>query len=134
VKLPHLLEWNQRRRYVAERYRSELADMPICLPSVTEGGDHVWHLFVLRSAERDRLQRHLAECGVQTLLHYPVPPHLQAAYGALGLREGDFPIAEAIHRECLSLPMGPHLPEEHVTVVVDSMRSFPFEDQQPIAR
>ena len=124
VKLPHLLEWNERRRRVAERYRSELADVPICLPSVAEGGDHVWHLFVIRSAERDRLQQHLTECGVQTLLHYPMPPHLQDAYRDLGLSEGDLPIAEAdpsrvpepSHRAAHQRPQ--------VDAVIQAVRSF----------
>jgi dTDP-4-amino-4,6-dideoxygalactose transaminase len=124
VKLPHLPEWNARRRRVAQRYLSELADLPLSLPTVVAGADHVWHLFVIRSAERDRLQQHLAAQGVQTLLHYPIPPHLQEAYGYLGLREGDLPIAEAIHRECLSLPIGPHMSDEQVGIVIDAVRSF----------
>ena len=88
------------------------------------GGDHVWHLFVLRSNERHRLQQHLADRGVQTLLHYPIPPHLQDAYGYLGLGVGSLPIAEAIHRECLSLPIGPHMSDDQTDLVIDSIRSF----------
>ncbi len=124
VKLPLLLEWNDRRRRVAQQYLSRLADLPIVLPKVDAGGDHVWHLFVIRSRERDRLQQHLMERGVQTLLHYPIPPHLQDAYMELGLREGALPIAEAVHRECLSLPIGPHITEDQVDVVIDAVRSF----------
>jgi dTDP-4-amino-4,6-dideoxygalactose transaminase len=124
VKLPHLQEWNRRRRRVAERYRSELADVPICLPTVAEDGDHVWHLFVIRSSERDRLQQYLTDCGVQTLLHYPIPPHLQEAYRDLGMREGSLPVAEAIHRECLSLPIGPHMSDSQVDAVIKAVRSF----------
>jgi dTDP-4-amino-4,6-dideoxygalactose transaminase len=126
VKLPHLIEWNDRRRHVAKSYFAELADLPVVLPAVDAGEDHVWHLFVIRCVERDALQEHLAALGVQTLLHYPVPPHLQEAYRFLELGEGTFPVAEAIHRECLSLPMGPHLGDEHVAAVVDAMRSFEF--------
>ena len=124
VKLPLLLEWNDRRRRVAQRYLSRLADLPIVLPKVDAGGDHVWHLFVIQSRERDRLQQQLMERGVQTLLHYPIPPHLQEAYLGLGLREGAFPITEAVHRECLSLPIGPHITENQADIVIDAIRSF----------
>ena len=124
VKLPLLLEWNDRRRRVAQRYLSRLADLPIVLPKVAAAGGHAWHLFVIRSGERDRLQQHLMERGVQTLLHYPIPPHLQDAYSRLGLGEGALPIAEAIHRECLSLPIGPHITDDQVDIVLDAIRSF----------
>lgn len=127
VKLPLLLEWNDRRRRVAMRYVTEMADLPVGLPAVAAGGDHVWHLFVIRSSEREALREHLTSRGVQTLLHYPVPPHLQDAYGHLGLKEGAFPVTEAIHRECISLPMGPHVSEDQVDMVIDAMRSFAFE-------
>ena len=126
VKLPLLLEWNARRRRVAQSYHSGLAEVPVRLPTSRVGGDHVWHLFVIRSEERDQLQQHLASFGVQTLVHYPVPPHLQDAYRYLGLRDGAFPIAEMIHRECLSLPMSPHLSDDQVDMVVDAIRSFEF--------
>ncbi len=126
VKLPLLLEWNDRRRRVAMRYVTEMADLPVGLPAVVAGGDHVWHLFVIRSSEREALREHLTSRGVQTLLHYPVPPHLQDAYGHLGLKVGAFPITEAIHRECISLPMGPHVSEVQVDMVIDAMRSFAF--------
>jgi len=126
VKLACLPEWNARRRSTARRYLAALADLPLVLPEEGEGEEHVWHLFVVRSAARDRLQAHLTAHEVQTLLHYPVPPHLQDAYRSLGLHEGAFPIAETIHRECLSLPIGPHLDAEQVGAVVDAVRSFEF--------
>lgn len=131
VKLPHLPDWNDRRRHVAQSYLAELADLPVVLPRVDAGGDHIWHLFVIRSDERNGLQGHLTTQGVQTMLHYPVPPHLQEAYRYLGLREGAFPIAERIHRECLSLPMGPHLTEDQVGVVVEAIRAFEFSKAEP---
>lgn len=134
VKLPRLLEWNNRRRRVAQRYLSGLADQPVSLPAVAAGGDHVWHLFVIRSSERDTLREHLTSRGVHTLLHYPVPPHLQDAYGHLGLKVGAFPITEAIHRECISLPMGPHVSEDQVDMVIDAVRSFAFETARTSAR
>ncbi len=127
VKLPYLREWNERRQLVAERYRTGLGHLPLTLPGPGSRGDHVWHLYVIRSTQRDRLQAHLTATGVQTLLHYPRPPHLQDAYRPLGLTEGAFPIAEAIHRECLSLPMGPHLSDEQVDHVVGAVQSFGFD-------
>ena len=69
----------------------------------------MWHLFVVRTGQRDALQQHLAQAGVGTLVHYPIPPHLQPAYADAGFQSGDFPIAEQLHREVLSLPMYPQL-------------------------
>lgn len=124
VKLAHLVDWNHRRRVIAERYHVGLTDLPIVLPGIPRGDEHVWHLFVVRSTERDRLQEHLTACGVQTLIHYPVPPHLQNAYRHLGLKPGDLPLSESIHRECLSLPIGPHLADSQADTVIDAIRSF----------
>jgi dTDP-4-amino-4,6-dideoxygalactose transaminase len=124
VKLPLLDGWNQRRRRVAERYLDGLRDTALRLPSAAPGVDPVWHLFVVRSDARDRLQEHLTKNGVQTLIHYPIPPHRQAAYADLGYPVGAFPIAERIHRECLSLPIGPHLTDGQVGDVIDAVRSF----------
>ena len=109
VKLAHLDEWNARRSAVAECYRQELMGAQIVLPSVPDWADPVWHLFVVRQGKRDDLLRQLSERGVGTLIHYPIPPHLQNAYRESGWGEGAFPIAERMAREVLSLPMGPHL-------------------------
>ena len=124
VKLPLLDEWNQRRRRVAARYLDGLRGTALRLASTAPGADPVWHLFVVRSDARDRLQEHLTKNGVQTLIHYPIPPHRQAAYTDLGYTVGAFPIAERIHRECLSLPIGPHLTEAQAGDVIDAVRSF----------
>lgn len=124
VKLPRLEEWNERRRHVAARYLDGLRGTALKLPSAAPGFDPVWHLFVVRSGARDRLQEHLAKHDVQTLIHYPIPPHRQAAYADLGYPVGAFPIAERIHRECLSLPIGPHLTDGQVGDVIDAVRSF----------
>ena len=83
-----------------------------------------WHLFVIRFTHRDALQEHLKAAGINTLIHYPVPPHLQEAYRELDMKAGSFPITEAIHREVLSLPMGPHLSEQDAERVVEAVRSF----------
>lgn len=125
VKLRHLNEWNERRRRVAELYFTALKDMAgLVLPEVPDWGDPVWHLFVVRHVERDRLQQHLAASGVGTLIHYPCPPHLQAAYSELGYTSNAFPLAEQMAAELLSLPVGPHMTETQVQHVTASLASF----------
>lgn len=124
VRLKHLDEWNSRRARIATMYLNVLKGASILLPAIADGANPVWHLFVVRSKRRDALQRHLKAFGVNSLVHYPVPPHLQEAYRELNCPAGTFPIAEAIHREALSLPMGPHLSEMDVTNVVDAVRVF----------
>lgn len=121
VKLRHLDEWNERRRAIAGCYRKHLAGANLALPCVAEASGHVWHLFVVRHSDRDRLHQHLASAGVGTLIHYPVPPHLQPAYREAGLCEGSLPISERLHREVLSLPIGPHLSSEQVLRVVEGV-------------
>jgi len=128
VRLNHLDEWNGRRARVAARYLSELRETDIRLPAVCEGADPVWHLFVVRSKNRDRLQAYLKSRGVNTLVHYPVPPHLQKAYPELEISGGIFPVTEAIHREVLSLPMGPHLSDSDVQRTIDEVKSFKSEN------
>ena len=93
------------------------------LPAICYWADPVWHLFVVRSERRDKLQAHLKNRGVNALVHYPVPPHLQEAYPQLELSE-TFPITEAIHRQVLSLPMGPHLKEPDVQRTIEEVKSF----------
>jgi dTDP-4-amino-4,6-dideoxygalactose transaminase len=124
VKLRHLDEWNARRRKVGEFYLDALEDSSLALPEVPGWAEPVWHQFVVRTGRREALRRHLARAGIETHVHYPVPPHLQEAYAGLGLAEGRFPITEAIHREVVSLPMGPHLGEVGAARVVDAVRSF----------
>ena len=125
VKLQHLDSWNTRRRRVAKRYAEELAGIPgLRLPGVAPDREHVWHLYVVDHASRDELQNHLATRGIQTLVHYPIPPHLSGAFASLGLTEGRFPITEQAARTHLSLPIGPHLSEEDATRVIDACRSF----------
>jgi len=123
VKLGRLDEWNARRRAVAEVYDAALTDSGAVLPHVPEWAEPVWHLYVVRVPRRDELQRALAEQGIGTLVHYPTPPHLQGAYRSLGMGPGTFPISEEIHREVLSLPMGPHLAVEDARHVADAVRA-----------
>ncbi len=123
VRLRHLDEWNGRRARIAAMYLEELRETDLMLPGVCAGADPVWHLFVVRSKSRDELQSYLKSKGVNTLVHYPVPPHLQLAYKDAGLATG-YPITEAIHGEALSLPIGPHLSEDDVARVVDGLRGW----------
>ncbi len=124
VRLKHLDEWNSRRVRIAETYLNELEGARLLLPLVAEGAAPVWHLFVVRSKMRDELQRQLNGLGVNTLVHYPVPPHLQEAYKDLGTPPGSFPLTEAIHSEVLSLPIGPHLSESDQARVVQAVKTF----------
>jgi dTDP-4-amino-4,6-dideoxygalactose transaminase len=127
TRLRHLDEWNGRRARIAAKYLSELRETHIKLPTVCDGADPVWHLFVIRSKQRDRLQAYLKSRGVNALVHYPVPPHLQKAYPELEICRGTFPVTEAIHREVLSLPMGPHLSDCDVQRTIDEIKSFDSE-------
>lgn len=125
VKLRHLDEWNGRRRNVAQRYFEGLAKIcDLILPHVPEWAEPVWHQFVVRHPRRDVLQQHLANEGIGTLIHYPVPPHLSDAYRDLGLRHEEFPTSEALAGDVLSLPMGPHLQVEDQARVVSSICAF----------
>lgn len=119
VKLRHLDAWNARRSALAQSYLRGLTDSGLSLPQVPGWAEPVWHLFVVRHPMRDLLQQKLAEAGIGSLIHYPVPPHLQKAYGQLGYSPGDFPIAERLASEVLSLPMGPHLAFDVVERVGD---------------
>lgn len=123
VKLRHLDKWNARRKVIAESYVRALSEIPnIILPSVPDWAQPVWHIFVIRHQMRDELQRFLAESNVETLIHYPVPPHLSEAYAQTV--SGDFPIAETIAQSVLSLPIGPHCSAEQQAVVSDSLIRF----------
>lgn len=124
AKLPHIDAWNARRIQIAEMYLEALKDTDLLLPLVPEGMQPCWHLFVVRSKRREALQAHLKEAGIGTMIHYPVPPHLQEAYRELELPEGSFPISEAIHREALSLPMGPHLSPQDAELVIEAIKTF----------
>jgi dTDP-4-amino-4,6-dideoxygalactose transaminase len=121
VKLPQLDRWNGARREVAGRYRALLQDTPLLLPTEAEGRRSAWHLYVVRHPERDRLQQALAEAGVGSGLHYPIPVHLQPAYAHLGHHLGDFPESEQVARECLSLPMYAELTDEQLADVAKAL-------------
>lgn len=122
AKLPFLDEWNDRRRQIASQYQREFADGPLALPHVPAWAEPVWHLFVVRSDERDALQQRLTGSGVHTLIHYPTPPHRQIAYSENARRFGELPIADTTAREVLSLPIGPHMSGNQVRYAIDNVR------------
>lgn len=122
-KLSLLDAWNRRRTETAQHYLKHLADFKgLTLPVEPSWGQSAWHLFVVCHPERDRLQQALADRGVDTLIHYPIAPHLQQAYADLGHQPGEFPIAEQLAREVLSLPIGPHISVAQRNRVVEAMR------------
>lgn len=123
VKLGHVLDENARRREIAEYYCNHITNPKIVLPILPEDRDeHVHHLFVIRTENRDALQQYLTENGVQTLIHYPIPPHKQACYKAWN--ERSYPITEQIHREVLTLPMSPVLTDNEVQTVLDVLNRY----------
>lgn len=124
TKLRQLDRWNDARRNIAGHYLRALADTGLVLPVVPDWAEPVWHLFVVRSNARDQLQQQLDRAGIGTMIHYPIPPHLQKAYQELGFAEGAFPIAERMAGQVLSLPMGPHLGDESVRHVINALREI----------
>lgn len=121
AKLPLLQHATERRRSIAARYLEGMEGLPLTLPHVSNFAEPSWHLFVIRHDDRDRLQQRLAERGVGTLIHYPVAPHMQPAYAEMGWMRGQFPIAEAIHAEVLSLPIWPAMDDAAVERVIQSV-------------
>ena len=121
IKLRVLDAWNERRAAVSLRYMQALSCKSITLPSVSNGTIPAWHLFVIRHPRRDQLLQTLTSTGVGTLIHYPIPPHLQAAYQSSGWTKGAFPIAEQMANEVLSLPMSPHITMSQVDHVCQAV-------------
>ncbi|RMF85006.1 MAG: DegT/DnrJ/EryC1/StrS family aminotransferase [Nitrospirae bacterium] len=123
VKLAHLEGWIERRRAVAARYRERIRHPAARHPVEAAGARHVYHLYPLRVPERDRVQQHLAEAGIQTLIHYPLPLHLQPAFADLGYGPGDFPHAEAAAASMISLPLFPQIEEAEVERVAEAVEA-----------
>jgi dTDP-4-amino-4,6-dideoxygalactose transaminase len=123
AKLRRLTRWNQLRREAAERYDVLLADVPrVSLPRTLAGNEHVWHLYVVRVRERDRVSKALHAAGVGAGIHYPIPIHLQGAFSYLGHEPGDFPVSERAAEEVLSLPLFPGIREDQQSKVVEELR------------
>ncbi len=123
VKLRHLEAWTEARRAHARRYTELLNEIGVRTPAESSNVRHVYHVYTVRSSERDELQKTLNAAGVQTGIHYPVPVHLQPAYSDLGYAAGELPHAEAAAREVLSLPMFPEMTEAHIQEVVRTVAS-----------
>lgn len=123
AKLPHLDAWTDRRRAIAAAYAEGLQDSELMLPHVPDWADPVWHLYVVRSLDRDGLQQRLTDAGVGTLIHYPIPPHMQAAYAELGLAPEALPLARGLAGAVLSLPMGPQLAMADAARVINAVRA-----------
>ena len=122
VKLPYLDRDNVRRSEIARRYLAEISNPAVQLPFVAQYGTHVWHLFVIRVSDRHSFQTFMQERGIETGVHYPIPPHKQRAFASWNCLS--FPITELMHREVVSLPISPVHIDEEVTVVIDAVNAF----------
>jgi len=118
VKLSYLDIWNSRRKKIANDYIKNIKNDKLILPTAPEWADPAWHLFVICHSQRDKFQEYLTQMGIGTLIHYPIPPHLQTAYGDFNCLNRKFPIAENLAAKVLSLPIGPHLSDEDIFKVI----------------
>ena len=121
VKLRHLEAWTERRRQVAEWYATALDPDTVRLPQARPGCRHVYHVYAVRTDDREKLREALDNQGIQTGVHYPIPVHLQPAHADLGYHAGDFPVAEQVAREVLSLPIFPEMTREQVQTVAEAV-------------
>jgi len=123
IKLNRLEDWNGRRRALALHYLEALAGTAdLILPEISEEAESCWHQFVIRHRQRDMFQSRLCEAGIETLIHYPVPPHLSAAFAGNGWSAGDFPVTEELAGSVLSLPIGPHVSPTEAAAVIEAVR------------
>ncbi|MBK9770557.1 MAG: DegT/DnrJ/EryC1/StrS family aminotransferase [Candidatus Obscuribacter sp.] len=123
AQLPFVHQWNDRRREIAARYTEGLKNV-VVTPVEQQGCKHVYHLYVVQTPYRDELQQYLLDRGIQCLIHYPIPAHLQQAYAFLGYKTGDLPTTEHIVKRILSLPMFPELTDEQVDEVIEGIKDF----------
>jgi dTDP-4-amino-4,6-dideoxygalactose transaminase len=124
IKLCHLDGWNEARRRHAKLYQRLLAGTDVVTPIEASYAEPVWHLYVIRAAQRNALAKHLATLGITSGMHYPIPIHLQPAYRDLGYKKGDFPVTEEYAQRILSIPMYPELAECAVRYVAESIQKF----------
>ena len=118
VKLHHLDAWTQRRQAIADLYLAALAGADLILPHVPDWAKPAWHLFVVRSQARESLQARLAQASIGSLIHYPIPPHMQVAYAGMGLAAEALPLARQLANDVISLPIGPQMPLTDALTVV----------------
>jgi len=127
-KLKVLNRWNERRQLLALKYLKDLDGVNLGLPKVPEWCEPVWHLFVVTTLQREKLKKYLETNEINTVVHYPIPPHFQGAYKDLNLKEGSLPISEKLHKEVISLPIGPHLSEEEYDYLIIKLKHY-FDKQ-----
>lgn len=121
VKLKILDKWTEQRCTIANTYKEKLNNCGLILPYVPDWANPVWHLYVVRSQARNKLQDHLTKTGIETLIHYPIPPHMQAAYNNLNIPAETLPLSKQISQEILSLPIGPHLNNDKIVFIIDEV-------------
>ena len=125
IKLKYLKEWTEQRQEIAGWYNDALKNVSnLILPAIAKNATHVYHLYVVRTKFRNDLQKYLTDNGIGTLIHYPIPPHLQKAYHKLGFKPGDFPIAEEIANTCLSLPIWPGMKKNQIKIISTLIEKF----------
>ncbi|MCL4304827.1 DegT/DnrJ/EryC1/StrS family aminotransferase [bacterium] len=124
VKFRHLEQWNERRRAIAELYKSGLKGLPVTCPVEETGAYHTYHQYVVRVPRRDELMESLKSRGIGSMIYYPVPLHLQKCFSFLGYKEGDFPVSERLSKETVALPMSAELTDAEVAEVCDGVRAF----------
>lgn len=124
VKLSHLNELTEERKRIAKRYINEIKNSLIELPKVREKSTHIWHLFVIKCKNRDKLQQYLSEHGIGTVIHYPIPPHMSEAYKYLGIEKGQLPITEKYAETVLSIPMYNGMKDEEINYVIETLNSY----------
>jgi len=127
VKIPHLEAWNLSRWRVAEKYNNAFQKISpdlLSIPELVSSVEHVFHLYVIRTSRRDSLREFLAARGIQTVIHYPTPFHLQGAFTELGYKKGSFPVTESLSSEILSLPLFPEMTEAQVSYVIEAVIDF----------
>jgi dTDP-4-amino-4,6-dideoxygalactose transaminase len=128
AKLRELNKWNLERQKIAERYLSGITNKTIKLPILNDDREHVWHIFSIRCLKRDALQKHLSLHGIQTLIHYPIPIHMQRAYSELNKYVGSYPVAETVSKEQLSLPLFCGMTDDEINYVISTVNAFGVAD------
>ena len=124
VKLAHIRELEEEKRNICERYLQNLKNSKIVLPKIREGATHIWHQFVIRCEEREKLIEYLNNKEIGTIIHYPIPPHLSEAYRYLNIKKGSLPITEKYAETVLSLPLYNGMTEEEQEYVIESINAF----------
>ncbi|MEW6101127.1 MAG: DegT/DnrJ/EryC1/StrS family aminotransferase, partial [Candidatus Omnitrophota bacterium] len=122
LKLKKLNRWNEMRREAAGIYNRLLRDAKVITPYASFKAEHVYHVYAIRAKKRMNVYNKLSEKGITAIIHYPIPLHLQKVYKGLGYRKGDFPVAEKVSQEIISLPMYPHLKERQIRLVTDTVK------------